>query len=293
MLGLALGWAVLTTEPARAIEGPPFPVFVGSGFGQCAPFEGELGVSGLTVLATPTMWLVTGLVPGGAAALARVPDPLSGRLRLAAVDGRSVETLPRAELFAAFADARERVTVTLARRRPGETDEVFLGPFELALGREARAIARREVAAARARLQPGGFGHKAPERLLLEAHQARADLDAPRFRAALGALPAPEVAAEAAGLRAELHERTMAEVLRQAEAAAADGRYEQARRLIRGLQASGSWGGVRRARDAEYRAAVAARKAWLAEKRRAEALRKAADAARGRSAPPPPRRIKL
>jgi hypothetical protein len=288
-----MGWIVLTAQAAGATEGRALPAVVGFGFGQSAPFAGELGGSGLTVHATPTMWLVTGLVPGGAAALARVPDPRSGRLRLVAVDGRSVDTLPRAELFGAFAAARERVTVTLARKRPGETDEVFLGPFELALGREARASARREVAAARARLQPGGFGHKSPERLLLEAHQARADLDAPRFRAALGALPDPEVAGEAAGLRAELHERTMAEVLRHAEAAAADGRYDLARRLIRGLQASGSWGGVRRARDAEYRAALAARKAWQAEKRRAEALRKAADAARGRSALPPPRRIKL
>jgi hypothetical protein len=284
---------MLTAGAAGATEGRPVPSAVGTGFGHAARFEGELGSSGLTVLATPTMWLVTGLVPGGAAALARVPDPRSGRLRLVAVEGRSVDSLPRGELFAAFAEPRERVTVTLARKRSGETDEVFLGPFELALGREARVNARREVAAARARLQPGGLGHKAPERLLLEAHQARADLDAPRFRAALGALPDPEVAAEAAGLRAELHERTMAEVLRLAEAAAADGRYEHARRLLHGLQASGSWGGVRRARDAEYRSALAARKAWQAEKRRAEAIRKAAEAARGRSASPPPRRIKL
>ncbi|MEB3328819.1 MAG: PDZ domain-containing protein [Candidatus Sericytochromatia bacterium] len=289
VLGTCWGWGV---------AGPAWPAVVrpapslGPALGPFVPYSGLLGLSGLRVQATPTMWLVTGVVPGGAADLAGVPDPRVARLRLVAIGGREVEGFSRAELLSAFAEVRGRVALTLARRRPGEAGEVWLGPFELPLGPGELASIRRKVAAARARLLPGPRG-KSPDRLWLEAHQARADRDASRLRAAIGALGGADAGGKAAAWWAELHEHQMGEVLRAAEAAAADGRYEQARQLLRGLQPSGTWGSVRRARDAEYGAALAARKARQAERQREEALRKAADAARGPGASPPPRRIKL
>ncbi|MEB3222188.1 MAG: PDZ domain-containing protein [Candidatus Sericytochromatia bacterium] len=288
-------WGLLSPAGARAADGrPPLPAGLG-GFTLPAPFEGALGASGLLVRALPTMWLVTGVLVGGPASLAGIPDPRAARLRLVAVDGRAVEGLTRAELLEAFAEARGRVSVTLARKRAEDAEEVWLGPFALALAPAEAGTRRQEVAAARARLLPGGTRLKAAERLLLEAHQARADEDAPRLVATLAGLPDAGRSSEAIALLAEVHERRMAELVRVAEAAAADGRYERARLVLRGVQASGTWGSVRRARDAEYRAALASRKAWLTDKRRLEASRKAAEAARGRGpdTTPPARRIKL
>ena len=276
-----LGLVPLTTAPGNMGVAIPFR------------FAGRLGETGLMVQSTPTMLLVRSVAKDSPAALADVPSPGRYRVRVAAVDGRAIEDLDLDQLLKAFASSRDEVKLTVGRKVDGEYAETLVGPFVLPLSRAKIAGQKADWLAARRRFDEARevLGNTAPteiaERALLEAHDAAAGGD---HRAALnltaGIGPTDPLYPAAMRLRARVQEARSAEIVAQADLAAARGDFGQALQIIRSVTGEGSWGVLRRLRETDWRRAVVAKAAYRKDSKliRAERARAAAAKAQAQRA---------
>ncbi len=256
-------------------------------------YTGKLGETGLMVQSTPSMVLVRSVATDSPAALADVPSPARYRVRVAAVDGKAIEDLDLNQLLQAFSADRDAVTLTVGRKVDGEYAETLVGPFVLPLSKPKIARQKADWLAARRRFDEARevLGTVAPaeiaERALLEAHDAAAGGD---HRAALnltaGIGPTDPLYPAAMRLRARVQEARAAEIVAQADLAAARGDYGQALQIVRSVTSEGSWGVLRRLREADWRRAEQAKTAFKKDSRiiRAEKAQAAAAAAASRRA---------
>lgn len=290
-LSVLLGGLVIAPMPVLAADEIPLPIAPGdAGLVMRFAMQGELGESGLLVASSPTMLLLEGIRPDSPASLADIPNPKYARVRIAAVEGKAVETLTEAQLRGAFFPKNPHVRVTFARKFERALNETLVGPVTLPLTSAARHVqlamwlsAHGKHAEAYAAMPAGSpEGNQLSERTLLDAHLAAAAGDYAAAQALVTLIPPNDsLAPDAARLRTFIYERRSADLLSQADRAAAAGDFKLAFTALASVPNTGSFGVLRRLREADWRRAIAAlpavrREAQLAREARAERMRQEA-----------------
>lgn len=273
-VGFLVGLAVLTAVAGEALAVPVSePLYLNPGdHGLVITYQyrGGLGNTGISVEAMPTMLQIKGVAPGSPAALADLPSPDRYRVRLAAVNGQAVVDMSLQQLLQAFNPRQGEVRVTVARKGPQDLVEELKGPYTLPLSTQAIAhrqadwlLAQRRYAEARAYLEDRQVDTAVlADRLLMAAYDAAAGGDHTlAMTLTAGIARSNPLYERAQALRKSSYEARQNDLLAEADQLAAQGHFPAALGLIKAMSNEGSWGQLRRTREADWRKAIAAKQA--------------------------------
>lgn len=255
-------------------------------------YSGALGNSGLSVMATPTMLMVTAIAPGSPAAMLDLPSPAQYRVRLAALNGQPVEDLSLRELQALFNPSREKISITIAKKGPKDLTELLVGPFELPVSNPGiAALQSRWLTAQRRFTEAHDYlsdrqsdPDSLADNLLLAARDAAAGGD---YQQALTLVtriaPSTPLYEEAQRLKTRWQLAEMNAQLSKADTLAGQGQFTAALAVLDHMGGDVGWQKIKELRQTQWKGALSHREAYKAY-RKGERARQAEAAYEARQA---------
>lgn len=272
-LAAAPVWAVPVAEPLTTGIG-------NAGVAIGYRYSGALGNSGLSVMATPTMLMVTGIAPGSPAAMLDLPSPQQYRVRLAALNGQPVEDLSLRELQALFNPSCDKVSITIAKKGPKDLTELLVGPFELPVSNTGiAALQSRWLTAQRRFTEAHDYlsdrqsdPDSLDDNLLLAARDAAAGGD---YQQALTLVtriaPSTSLYEEAQRLKTRWQLAEMNAQLTKADTLAGQGEFSKALAVLDHMGGDVGWQKIKELRQTQWKGALSHREAYKKSERARQA----------------------